>query len=79
MSRPSGQEHPDSRLFIVFEKECNNKMKELKEATGLAAATSFKHVSPVAVPLTKDEKKKWLGKLTCVASGSDAFSHLVIT
>jgi len=36
-------------------------VKELKEATGLAAAASFKHVSPagaaVAVPLTEEEKE----------------------
>lgn len=36
-------------------------VKELKEATGLAAATSFKHVSPagaaLAVPLTATECK----------------------
>ena len=36
-------------------------VKELKEATGLPAATSFKHVSPtsgaVAVPLPSDLKK----------------------
>ncbi len=35
-------------------------MKELKEATGLPAAASFKHVSPtgaaVAVPLTAQER-----------------------
>ncbi|BCZ46561.1 5-aminoimidazole-4-carboxamide ribonucleotide transformylase [Clostridium gelidum] len=38
-------------------------VKELKEATNLAAATSFKHVSPtgaaVAVPLTKNLKKMY--------------------
>lgn len=36
-------------------------VKELKEATGMAAATSFKHVSPagaaVAVPLTETDKQ----------------------
>ena len=36
-------------------------VKELKEATGLCAATSFKHVSPagaaVGVPLTEIEKQ----------------------
>ena len=36
-------------------------MKELRECTGLAAAASFKHVSPagaaVAVPLTPEEEE----------------------
>jgi phosphoribosylaminoimidazolecarboxamide formyltransferase/IMP cyclohydrolase len=51
-------------------------VKELKEATGLAAATSFKHVSPagaaVGVPLTEVEKKIYwvsdLGELSEVAT-----------
>lgn len=38
-------------------------VRELKEATGLAAATSFKHVSPagaaIAVPLCEKEKKMY--------------------
>jgi phosphoribosylaminoimidazolecarboxamide formyltransferase/IMP cyclohydrolase len=38
-------------------------VKELKEATGVAAAASFKHVSPagaaIAVPLTDDLKKEY--------------------
>lgn len=51
-------------------------VKELKEATGLAAATSFKHVSPagaaVGLPLTEVEKKIYwvedLGELSPLAS-----------
>ncbi len=51
-------------------------VKELKEATGLAAATSFKHVSPagaaVGLPLTDVEKKIYwvedLGELSPLAS-----------
>ena len=50
-------------------------VKELKEATGLPAATSFKHVSPagaaVGLPLTEVEKKIYwvedLGELTPLA------------
>lgn len=38
-------------------------VRELKEATGMAAATSFKHVSPagaaIAVPLSEKEKKMY--------------------
>ncbi len=51
-------------------------VKELKEATGLPAATSFKHVSPagaaVGLPLTEVEKKIYwvedLGELTPLAN-----------
>ena len=51
-------------------------VKELKKATGLAAATSFKHVSPagaaVGVPLSEIEKKIYwvedLGELSPIAS-----------
>lgn len=51
-------------------------VRELKEATGLAAAASFKHVSPagaaIAVPLTAEEKKVYfvedLGELTPLAT-----------
>ncbi len=51
-------------------------VKELKEATGLPAATSFKHVSPagaaVGLPLTEVEKKIYwvedLGELSPLAS-----------
>ena len=41
-------------------------VKELKKATGLPAATSFKHVSPagaaVGLPLTEVEKQNLLGR-----------------
>ena len=51
-------------------------VKELKKATGLPAATSFKHVSPagaaVGLPLTDIEKKIYwvddMGELTPLAS-----------
>ena len=51
-------------------------VKELKKATGLPAATSFKHVSPagaaVGLPLTDVEKKIYwvedMGELTPLAS-----------
>ena len=65
-------------------------MKELKEATGLPAATSFKHVSPagaaVGLPLSEVERKIYwvddLGDLSPLASayararGADRISFL---
>ena len=67
-------------------------VKELKEATGLPAATSFKHVSPagaaVGLPLSEVEKKIYwvdenigeLSPLACAyarARGADRMSSLV--
>ena len=42
-------------------------VKELKEATGLAAATSFKHVSPAgaAVGLPLDDVLRKIGRASC--------------
>lgn len=69
-------------------------VKELKEATGLPAATSFKHVSPagaaVGLPLSEVEKKIYwvdesigeLSPLACAyarARGADRMSSLVIS
>jgi AICAR transformylase/IMP cyclohydrolase PurH len=46
--------------FTALKQRCRCLVKELKSATGLPAAASFKHVSPtgaaVAVPLTAQER-----------------------
>jgi len=55
-------------------------VKELKEATGLAAATSFKHVSPagaaVGVPLSEVEKKiYWVSDLGDLSEVATAYAR----